>query len=148
MLRNISFESKMKIDTFKSFISKIFSKKLLVLCLLAVIIPQAISIVMRLIWAILIILLIFLLFELLVVFMIKAWFPDRVNVGHVIEWTITTLLRVSSSLFSVLCSVIYSFFDLMFGNVWRRGPTANQQRLQLTYKPIRYALLRKSLQLP
>lgn len=105
----------------KAFLSKLFTKKILAVCVLVLLIPQVIQLIIRLTWTIAIVLVFFLIFELCIVVAVKAWFPDRVNVAHVAEWTIATLLRFGNIIFNVICNILYSCFDLVFGKVFQSG---------------------------
>ncbi len=118
----------------RTFFRNLFSYKLLAVIALGYLIPQVVYLAIKLTWVLTIIIAVFLSCELLIVLLVRVWLPHRVNVPQIMEWTITTLLRVGSSLFAVLCQVLYSCFDLLFGRVLQTGPRkAPQRRIELRY---------------
>jgi len=104
---------------FKSLLGLICTKKNFATFVFFYHIPQIFYLLLSLAWTVFIFAVIFLIFEVCIALIIKTWFPNNVDVVHVVEWTITTIFRVSCSLASVLCQVLYSGFDLVFGNVFK-----------------------------
>lgn len=122
-----------------TFFRNLLSYKLFAVIVLGYLIPQMVYLAVKLTWALTIIIAVFLSCELLIVLIVRVWLPHRVNVPQIMEWTITTLLRVSSSLFSVFCQVLYSCFDLLFGRVLQTGQRRNSQyrkQIELRYSSL------------
>lgn len=119
-----------------SILKEIPLKKLLALCALGVLLPQAIPLLTRLVWAIFIILIILLLIEICVIFVIKAWCPNSVSTNHVIAWTIKTFMTLGSSAFNIVLLLIYSSFDLVFGRSFlgtHRARSSRSNRADLRF---------------
>jgi len=103
----------------KSVFFALCNKKVFALLTSLYLIPQAIQLVLKLTWTIFLIFLFFLIVELCIIFVIKTWFPDKVNVVHVMEWTFYTVLRFGRSIFNMFCYVVCSVFDLVFGKAFQ-----------------------------
>ncbi|CAL8075109.1 unnamed protein product [Orchesella dallaii] len=128
------------ISTVKPIFSALFNIKLFALIIASYLIPHAIHLVVKLTWAIFLLFLFFLIVELCVIFVIKTWYPDTVNVVQVLEWTFFTILRFGTSIFHVFCYLVYSVFDLVFAKAFqgqknstisRQAPPKNAEAPQL-----------------
>ncbi|ODM96448.1 hypothetical protein Ocin01_10244 [Orchesella cincta] len=115
----------------KSVFFALCNKKLFALITSAYLIPQAVQLVLKLTWAIFLLFLFFLIVELCVIFVIKTWYPDRINVVNVMEWTFSTILRFGRSIFSMFYYLVSSVFDLVFGKAFRNQSTNSTSNTQV-----------------
>ncbi|ODM97510.1 hypothetical protein Ocin01_09167 [Orchesella cincta] len=97
--------------------------------ILTYVIPQAINLVLKLVWVISLLFVSFLVADIAIIIMIKAWYPDKVSVIGALEWALYTSLGFSSSFLNVFRYLVHSVFELVYGKVYQnQGEGSSRDR--------------------